>query len=186
MSVSDVSIVNDALVLVGADRIISLDQDTKSARIFKEAFAKTRNALLEAHPWRFAVKRVALALSTETPAYEYSNYYVLPTDCLRVIELSDPATQWEREGNLLATSNTIDGIRYIREITQPGLFSHNFSKTLSAKLAYENCYAIVQSLELKEKLKDNYIMTLGEARSYSAQEASPRQPYAKEWLNSRY
>lgn len=186
MSVSDVSIVNDAISLIGAERIISLDADTKTARLFKEAFAKTRNALLEAHPWRFAMKRAALALSSETPPYEYSYYYVLPTDCLRVIELSSPTVDWEREGKLLATKGQIEGCRYIREITQPGLFSANFSKALAAKLAYENCYSIVQSLELKEKLKEHYLVSLAEARSYSAQEAAPKQPYANQWLNSRY
>lgn len=186
MSVSDVSIVNDALALIGADRIISLDADTKTARLFKEQFPKTRDALLEAHPWRFAVKRVALALSDETPAYEYSYYYVLPTDCLRVIELSSPTIDWEREGKLIATKGQVEGCRYIRRITEPGLFSANFSKALTAKLAYENCYSVVQSLELKEKLKEMYLMALGEARSYSAQEASPKQPYANQWLNSRY
>lgn len=186
MSVSEVSIVNDAIAMIGAERILSLDANSPTALLFKEQFAKTRDALLEAHPWRFAIGRAALALSTEVPAYEYSKYYVLPTDCLRVVELSDPEILWEREGKLLATSGEIEGIRYIKKITEPGLFSANFAKTLAARLAYENCFAVVQNLELKEKLKEAYIVTLNEARSYSAQEASSRQPYAKEWLNSRY
>ncbi len=186
MSVSETSIVNDALALIGAERIISLNDDSPTARLFKEQFAKTRDALLEAHPWRFAMARAALSRTTETPAYGYAYYFNLPTNLLRIVETENPDVEWEREGQYLATDESSINIRYIQKITAPGHFSNNFSKALAAKLAYENCYAIVQSLELKEKLKENYVQALGEARSYSAQEASPRAPYAKSWLNSRF
>jgi hypothetical protein len=186
MATTETSIVNDALSLLGAERIISLDDDSPVARLFNEQFDKTRDALLEAHPWRFAMGRASLALSTSAPAYGFTYYYVLPADCLRIVETEYEDVAWEREGQFLATDESSMAIRYIKKITQPGLFSYNFAKTLAAKLAYENSYAVVPSLELKEKLKENYILTLSESRSFSAQEASPRVPYAKQWLNSRY
>lgn len=186
MATTETSIVNDALSLLGADRITSLDDNTPVALLFREQFDKTRDALLEAHPWRFAIKRATLAQSTSTPDFNYAYYFVLPSDCLRVVETDSNDVPWEREGRLIATDADSMSIRYIAQITQPGLFSANFAKALAARLAAENCYAVTQSVELKNTLTAGAEKALAEARSFSAQEASSRQPYAKQWLNSRY
>jgi len=135
VSVSEVSIVNEALTLIGAERIISLSDDGKSARLMNEAFDKARDELLESHPWRFAVKRVALAKLVDTPAYQYSSYFQIPADCLRVLETDPETAEWEREGQLIAANEDALNVKYIARITQPGLFSAKFAETLAAKLA---------------------------------------------------
>ncbi len=57
---TDEEIVNLALVQIGADRITSLTQETKNAREANAIYDLVRDATLRAHPWNFAIKRVAL------------------------------------------------------------------------------------------------------------------------------
>lgn len=187
MAASETAICNDALIEIGAGRIASLVEDSATARICSEQYAKIRDELLAAHPWNFALKRANLVASATAPTNKYSKAFVLPADCLRVLEVVDgEEIDWQREGEVLVSDTSSMQILYVAQITETGKYTPHFSRALALKLAASICYALVQSTSLKEMLEKKAEHTLSQARSFDAQEGAPRQPYAHSWLNSRY
>lgn len=186
MATSETSIANSALMKLGADRIVSLTDDTREARIMKEQYPKVRDDILRGHPWNFALVRVVIAPLTTAPDWGFSYQYELPSDCLRLLNVDVPGTEWQLEGRIIVTDAAELGIRYIRKVTETGLFDSNFSEALACKLAADCCFAITQSTTLKDGLMKEYLQRIREARSFDGQESGPARVYAKEWLNSRY
>ena len=86
MATNAVDICNSALIKLGAGRITSLSDDSKAGKLCNEQYDKIRKQLLRSHPWNFAIRRKALTKTANTPAYKYSSEFLLPTDCLRVLE----------------------------------------------------------------------------------------------------
>ena len=84
---SVVDICNSALNQIGASNIISLTEDSKSARILNQRYDFVRDAVFRAHPWNPLITRVVLAPDATAPAFEFTNQFTLPTDpfCLRVL-----------------------------------------------------------------------------------------------------
>ncbi len=187
MALSETAICNDALIEVGAATILSLDDNSPQARLCKHQYPKLRDEMIEGHPWNWSIARASLAASTTAPVYEWARAFPLPNDCLRVLEVENAEEEdWQREGNTIVTNLSTCNIKYISKVTEPGKFSENFSRALALKLAASISFALVQNASLKETLMKAAKEALATARSYDAQEGSPRVPYAKSWLNSRY
>ena len=68
-----VSICNQALSLVGANSIISLDDNTTEARLCKAIYEPVRDALLEEHAWTFAIKWIDIPRLANPPLSEFKN-----------------------------------------------------------------------------------------------------------------
>ena len=86
---SQTSIVNRALIKLGAQRITSIDDDDKQARIAKELWDTTRDLELSSHPWTFAKSRAELPALAGTPSFGWGFAYQLPTDFLRMVEVGE-------------------------------------------------------------------------------------------------
>lgn len=168
---SEVSIANQALGWLGLDKIISLDDQTKSAALCKDNFAPLRDAILEAADWTFAQARVALAPLTTIPAWGLSYAFLLPSDCLRVNYVTAspdpyegaPLDPWVREGqNILCNATTIY-IRYTRRVTDPKVWSEGFCQTLASRLASDIAIAATNSKEHMQLMWSMYKDKLDEA-----------------------
>jgi len=91
MSTSDVGICNIALSLIGTKSTISaLTESSAEARQCLIHYDGARDYVLRAHPWKFAQKRVTLALVSGAPTWEYSYRYQVPADCLKANEIIPP------------------------------------------------------------------------------------------------
>lgn len=184
---TETSICNSALSKLGAERILSLDENSPVARICKEQYPKIVVTLLREHPWNFAIKRATLAAATTGPEFKYAYSFPLPSDCLRVLEIEDGETvDWQKEGRNIVTDSSSMKIKYISSDILPGEFDANFSEVVALKLAHDICFAITQSTTLKETLADDLKKALSHARTFDSQEGFPRQAYAKDWRNARY
>ena len=88
---SKVSIANNALTELGADRIMSFTEDSDNARHINAIFDQCLDMMLQEHPWNFARYRQELAQGVETPDFDYDYQYTLPTNpyCLRVLRAED-------------------------------------------------------------------------------------------------
>jgi len=185
MAITETSICNSALSKIGADRINSLTEDSKEARLCNEQYAKLRNEVLRSHPWNFAIKRKSLSLSAETPTFEYDNFFPIPSDCLRVLKVNDTGVKFKIEGNKIATDNDEISIMYIAKITNTALFSVDFAEVLAWRIAADLAYSIVQSRTVWADTMAIYREFLRNARSMDAQEGSPEDFIADTWIESR-
>ena len=95
MATSETAIANSALAKIGAKSILSLDDDSREARLMKQQFAPLRDMLLRSHPWNFAIKRLELAASSTAPIFGFDNRFVLPVDYLRVLEIDSEDQEWQ-------------------------------------------------------------------------------------------
>ncbi|WP_443696436.1 hypothetical protein [Pseudomonas sp.] len=59
------------------------------------------NAILEMHTWDFAVKRVSLALLSETPPSPWRYAYTAPGDALNLLSILDPAATDDYSAGLI-------------------------------------------------------------------------------------
>ncbi len=185
MAISDVSICNKALYLLGEDEIALLTDTTKQSRTCNVFFEPVRDALLRQFPWNFAVKRIALSRLTTAPSFGFANQYQLPSDCLRVLEVQDSSITWKVEGRVLLTDYDSISIRYIQRITDPTQYDSQFVDLFSARLASEIAIPLTDSHTRQQEMMALYEMRLRAARSSDAQEGTPDLLDANLWTGAR-
>lgn len=186
---SEVSICNGALLKVGAKTITSLLDGSNEAKICNEFYAKTRDAVLRAHPWNFAIARQSLVRLNPDPIFGYGAQYQLPTDpfCLRVLTFNDSSvphlingvviidvfSRFKIEGRKLLTNETEANIVYVARIVDLNLFDPLALEALGARLTAEIAYPVSKNSRLVSAMWDLYASKLQEARSIDGMEGTP-------------
>jgi len=202
---SEVDIANRALSMLGEDRITSITDNSKGARAMNARFELLRDVELTSYAWRFAVKRVSLAASTDIPAWGYSLIYNLPADNLRTTKIGGMAVNSEAIGVMyestgISTDSSVYEIiegrlhtnmsapldyEYIARITNTGLFDPLFSEALAARLAADAAEEMTQSKSKKEAALFTYGKTLSNARRVNSLLRPPRKRETGTWMRSR-
>ena len=187
MAVSETSICNMALGRIGAGSLNNLTTDTSVEAIqCRLHYEPTRDALLRSHKWLFALAQAALSEDIAAPAFGWDNQFVLPADCLRVLNEEDDDDSYEIQGRLLLTDESEVNIRYIKKVTDPTEFDPLFVKALAVKLAVEIVMPLTQDKNLRESLAGELRMVLGEARNVNSIEGqSDRTGNDNSWVNAR-
>lgn len=185
MATSVVKIINNGLAKIGQEAITSLTEDSEAARLSNLIFEQTRDDVLSDHVWNFAVRRVQLAQSVDTPAFEYAYQYALPSDCLKVLGMSEKTMTYEIESGYLLTDEGTALIKYIRRVTDPNEFSPKFVEALSARIASELSIPLAESTTLQQNMTELYIRKLSDAKSVDSQESGASEIEADTWLESR-
>lgn len=183
---SQVDIMNRALDRLGQRPVSDPEENTKTARLLNGMFPEVRDAVLRAHPWNFAVIRIALAEETTTPVWGFLAQYVKPGDMLRLIEIeNNPNYKIEGERILTDTATAIN-IKYISRITDTTLYDNLFVEALAAKLAYEAAEGLTQSNTKKEEALQAFILALNEAKRIDGNEDHPDQIDEDDWVRARF
>lgn len=193
--VSEVSICNRALAMLGVDPILSFDDDNKAGRTCKANYAPTRNAVFRAYPWNCITQRASLPALVETPAWGFAQQYALPEGpsparCFRVRvvegELEGTASPYKVEGRRIVTDDGAPlNILYLAEITDPGLYDPLLADAIAYRFAAEFCYSFTGSRTAAADMRLGYKDALSEARRTDAQEGTPDELLANLWLESR-
>jgi hypothetical protein len=176
---SVVSICNSALQKLGASKIQSLDDASVNARALGVAYESTRDALLRAHPWNFAIQRFQLAADATPPAFGKKNSVTLPTGWLRVLP-PDPwmdlnSRDWIIEGGKLLTDDSMPlDLRCVMLVEDANLMDPAFREALASRLAIDLCEALTQSNTKKEAASQDYKNAIGEAKKANAIEQVPQ------------
>lgn len=181
---SEVSICNQALSWLGANLIISLDDETTEAKLCKANYVDIRNSVLEAYDWTFAVKWFELPKAAETPVGEYPNAYPLPPEVLRVVfvgqDYDHQEKRWQVEAGNILTDAAACKTKCIIEITDPNKFSALFIQALSARLAADLAIPLTNSRSLMETHYQVYQRKLLEAYNKDSSQGRSRR------INSRW
>lgn len=187
MATTEVSISNGALIKLGAERVLTLDDNATRARLVKESYPKMRDLLLRSHPWHFNKAYASLAQITKSDdIWDFGYLYQLPSDCARVFETDSCGARWEEleNGTLAADVSTIK-IKYGKKITDCTYFDAAFVETLEWAIAADIAYALTQSTAQADAAKEKMEFQLRQTRSFSAQVGTPQQVTANKWLNAR-
>lgn len=186
---SKVGIMNRALGLVGDEPITSPTEDSEPARIMNRFYDDSRRAVLRAHPWNSAVRRISLAKLSASPAWGFDNQFQLPAEALRVLQVSKEKSTFKIEGRrLLSDSDTVE-ILYIKDITDPNEFDPLLLDVFAARLASDVAYRLTASRTLASDLWEMYLAKLREARKIDAQEGTPEDLVIDpndDWIEARW
>lgn len=183
-----VTLGNKALSKCGHyDFITSLTDNTKAANLLLINYESVRDAMLRAHPWNFATTRATLAPNSTTPIWgDGSNFFPLPSDCLRVLGTDDPYDVWSVEGGQLYYNDTTVNISYTQRITDPNRFDALFIEAYTTMLAITICPPLTDSDTKLESLMEIYEkLNLPLARSINGQEVGNRIFTATNFLDVR-
>jgi hypothetical protein len=195
MPISDIAICNRALDMLGADPVMSFDDDNQVGRLCKRNYEPVRDAVLRAYPWNPAIRRAALPALAELPAWGFTFQYALPEGpepacCLRVLQVEgEPegvAGEYRIEGRrILSDDGPPLKILYIARIEDPTRFGPLLVDAIAARLAAEFAYPLTASTALSQAMGQIYRDKLAEARAIDAQEGTAGRITAGEWLESR-
>jgi hypothetical protein len=152
---ADVDLANQALLLLGADPIVSLaaPHSTQAQQVCAANFWEVADQCIVEHPWNFATRRSPELAATTTPNGGWDYAYVLPTDpfCLRVLGISgtpedvDKTARWAVEGRTLVTDDINVKIKYLARVTDLAAWSPGFKRYFVRKLAEAIAYPITQT-----------------------------------------
>lgn len=185
---SVIDICNAALVEIGDKTIVTLDDATIPANIVKIWYPITRDSVLRAHPWNFAMKRASLAMvAGETPTMDYSAFFQLPSDCLKVIRLGEEQVDiaYKVEGRRLLCSEPTVSILYTFREEDPMQYDPLFVAALIYRIAANIAWPIRQDKELRKSMFEEYLVRIGEAKGIDAQEGTPEVPQCDDLIRVR-
>ena len=172
---SETEIASNALTKLGAQPITSIeDDDTQRAKLCRAYYPNVRDAVLRSYPWRCATLRVDLALDAETPIGDDFDYqFQLPAlpYCLRVLKVIEGNTPYTVEGRMLLCNEASVYIKYIKRITDPGLFDSLLQEAIECRLSGELAYPVTGSPTLIKAMWELYEAKLREARTTDGMEA---------------
>lgn len=183
MARTEVSICNQALSRIGAETISSLDEGNAAARNCNVFYDDTRDEILDAHPWSFALARKKPTPVDSSDYPEWDHAFAVPTDAIRVVEIVRTLdTQFRIEGDRLLCSEPKPILRYVRRVEDPTKFSPLFTQALVARLAAKLAGPVKNAPQLEQGLLEEYFQTLMTARQQDA-EGSIAQPRAEWWTD---
>lgn len=167
MANEDLSIINHALVLIGAKTLASVSDNTKSARLAATLLETSRDEMMllptgrgdEREGWTFAMTRLQLTEHDESPAFGWENQFELPSNFLGVPMMVDVGgdrleypfniESFVEEGGdeirVLLTDESAVYIKYIRQLTDYGLLPVWFRKLVYIDLARKMSVPIRQA-----------------------------------------
>ena len=79
---TDVSIVNKALLLLGAEAISSFSDGTPAGTAASTIYTEVKFTTLGMYPWSFTIAKTQLTRDSNTPQNEWTYQYLLPNDML--------------------------------------------------------------------------------------------------------
>lgn len=179
---TDVQICSNALLMVGAQTINSLDASDLSdrQRICVNLYPMVRDYLLTSHPWNCCRKRALLNPDATPPAYGYANSFTLPADFARMSWISDgpdetdPTVDYVIEnGKILCDSSPLY-LRYCYLNQNEGNWSPLMVMAATQMMRALLAYPITQSTSLEQLLEQTLQPYLRQARAIDSQDMPPQ------------
>lgn len=183
-----VSICSNALLLLGAKTINSLDEDSDRAQLAANLYESARDDMLRSHPWNCAVKRVILAPDTEAPAFDYSAQFTLPGDWLRTLSVGQEGYEvdYKHESGKILAGGTSLPLRYIFRNDNEATWDAMLVRAMELKMAAEMAYPITQSAAMADAMNNQLQFHLKKARAVDGQDDPPQTLGDFALLNSRF
>lgn len=142
---TDIDIINQALTLLRANTITSLNDGSEEADIATIYYDDFKKDIFSRYPWSFAKKKAALTVDGTDPVNEWDYSHQIPTDMERLIAIynssavgAKPMKAWKRHGQYIHSDEATLYAQYIFEVDEadwPGYFKQYAIHALAALLA---------------------------------------------------
>jgi hypothetical protein len=206
---SKLDICNAALQNLGANKITSIDENSKGAIECKLRFNSARRTLLQMGVWNFAIKRASLNRDVTAPAFNYAYSYTLPADFLYMVMTQLEETyqgtsakvysnlyvhdlpgitnidKYRIEADKLVTNDGECGIIYVADIEDTQKFSATFTELLTRYLTAMIAYRMTGSKSERDTQYQIFQQELDTALSIDSQQGVFDRLEVSEFLSSR-
>lgn len=152
---------------------------TQQEKVFAKWYETARKFTIRELEPSFAKTRRMIAKDTNSPPFGYTNQYVYPSDCLKVLgfgEIAQKRNVYSIEGNFILTDE-FDGealpLRFIEDTSDVTKFTPEFVILMSFMLAYYACMEITQDKDKLLTLEKLLPTKKGEAGAIDGQENRP-------------
>ena len=146
---TDVSIVNKALLLLGAEAISSFSDGTPAGTAASTIYTEVKFTTLGMYPWSFTIAKTQLTRDSNAPQNEWTYQYLLPNDMLlgvpRAVRTSSSAgaalfKNWEiaqsaAGGAVLMTDATEVHIDYQKAVSEGNMPTY-FVQLMAYQMAW--------------------------------------------------
>jgi hypothetical protein len=195
MNISEISICNQALLWLGAEKITSFQDNSTAAEWMSNNYDFLRDTLVESDMWRFASVR---AVSTTADLDDWGIYYKhsKPTDWLMVFRayarvnsrvdntLNQP-NFWQVEGDYVLSDEPTLYLFGVRQIKDPTQFTYAFSQALAARLAADAAIPLTNNRELQTDMWQLAIAKYAEAQANDGRQGLSERARATQLLKAR-
>lgn len=176
MALNAVQLCSRALVGLGARAIPGFDDGSAEAEVARHVYGPARDALLSAHPWRFATGQAALPRLLTPPRADFAHAFQLPPDFLRALSAGSDSRGRGLGyrivgGNLQADSVALT-LTYIFRPDEAA-FPPFFDQALAARLAAEFCLPLTESSSRAELLFKRADEEFRRAKAIDSQQGEP-------------
>lgn len=189
MAIDNVGLVNAALMLVGAEKINSLTDNTKSARLASNILEQCTLEVFDLpidieNGWKFAKARAQLARLNTDPAFgSYDYQYNLPDNCRRILHMCDvdgDKTEYEFRREVYISGSTKTAViltneetvyvKYMAYIDDPAMRPAWFNKLIIINIALYLFEPLKQTTQMFNKIMGMFDVALDWAKSANASE----------------
>lgn len=179
--ITDIKICNFALTELHASLISAFPptETTNEATLCDLYYATARNFVLADHPWSFAIRRLGTQATLATaPEWGFKRAYAYPPDALRLLQLEDPFDEYQVELSSAGTKIIVSDVnlaklKYIKEVTDPQLFSPQFAFALAKFLKHLLAGPLTGSRELAESALQEYRLFMQNSKTTDSLEQFP-------------
>lgn len=169
---SSVSICSNALIRLGDKPISSFEDGTDAANACANLYPEVRDALLRAHTWDCAKKRVLLAPLTEPPLFDYAYQYQLPPDWMRTIQIGQRGCSLDYmiESQRILTDATSLPLVYVFKNTVESTWDGLLIDVMTAAMTSVLAYPITQSASEEQVKEAKFQTTFKQAKAVNGQD----------------
>ncbi len=206
MASSAVAICNQALNWLGGNVITSFTEDSDEAKLCNAQYELIRDAVLTEREWTFAVARAELSRLTATPAFGFTYQFQIPSDCLRILQISNAAgsngvigdserygvglgdynkLEWVREADAVLCNAERVYARYLKQVTDTTKFGPAFTQALAARIAMDLCIPLTENRSLQRDMAGMYGEKLAIAAAADGSQGRSQKIRSSELINVR-
>lgn len=180
---SAVGICSNALLQLGDQPIAALTENTDRARLCNNLWPMVRDYILRKGVWACTRAAVVLPPEAAAPAFDWSHSFVLPGDCMRVLQVGQRGQRldYEARGRRILANVASLPIVYQQSVTDPVQWDAAMVDAACAELAARLAYPITQSASMAQQMEAKARQLLREAQAISGQDDPPQ-----DWADSPF
>lgn len=187
---SKVQLCNMALSRLGANTITSLTDGTTEAKLCNTFFNDLSEEVISEGSWSSTIRRAALAKTTNTPVYDYTNEFQLPVDpkALKVLNVNESSANdidYVIEDDKLLTDEGSVKIRYIAFITDSEVWDVYLKRAFVSRLASELAYPLTGDDRKASSEFERYRLFLSEGLALNNQQGSKQSYVSNDLIDVR-
>ena len=174
-------------------------EQSQEAAACRRYFDTTLEAVLSDYDWPFATQEGVLNLIASNPTLEWDFSYRYPTDCIRLRRIKSGMRQdttssrvpfkilYDATGKILYTDKENAEVEYTLRLTDPTVFTSEFSIAFSFRLAAYIAPRLTggDPFKMKSEMLQQYFGELGNAKSRSMNEERSDPPGDSEFITGR-